>query len=293
MFIVLAILLSVFFGRFIVTNLNIIHSGDAIHPNWTNVPYANESSAEKMDIYLPNTTGPYPVVIWIHGGRYLVGDKSSIDHNFTEEALKRGYAVVSINYRLAEEAKYPTQIYDVKAAIRFLRANSETYNLNPDKFAISGSSAGGGLAALAGTSADVQELQNDSLGYGNVSNKVQAVVDIKGPINFGTFMSQLQEMNKTQDIGQSYNESMIMLDKLFGSNNLTSNQQTITNPETYISHDDPPFLIEHGTADTTVPPKQSIDFAKELKKVLGKDKVTLVLVPGADHSYSFGFSKRS
>jgi acetyl esterase/lipase len=198
MFIVLVILLSVFFGRFIVTNLNIIHSGDAIHPNWTNVSYANESSAEKMDIYLPNTTGPYPVVIWIHGGRYLVGDKSSIDHNFIEEALKRGYAVVSINYRLAEEAKYPAQIYDVKAAIRFLRANSETYNLNPDKFAISGSSAGGGLAALAGTSADVQELQNDSLGYGNVSNRVQAVVDLKGPINFGTFMSQLQQINKTQ-----------------------------------------------------------------------------------------------
>ena len=284
----MAVVLTVFFGKFIETDLNIIHSSDALPANWTDVPYANESPSEKMDIYVPNTTGPHPVVIWIHGGRYLVGDKNNINQNFTEEALKRGYAVVSINYRLATEAKYPAQIYDVKVAIRFLRTNSKTYNLNPDKFAISGSSAGGGLAALAGTSANVPELQNDSLGYGNASNRVQAVVDLKGPINFSTFMSQLLDMNKTHDIGQSYDESKTMLDKLFGSDNLTSNQQIISNPVSYLSPDDPPFLIEHGTADTTVPQQQSIDFANELQKVLGKDKVTLILAPGVDHSYSFG-----
>ena len=84
--------------------------------------------------------------------------------------------------------QFPAQINDVKSAIRFIRANSKELNINPDKIAIWGRSAGGGLAALAGTSGDVKELQDDSLGNGNISNRVQAVVDLKGPINFSTML---------------------------------------------------------------------------------------------------------
>lgn len=180
---------------------------------WTNVSYANESPAQKMDIYLPKTEGPYPVIIWIHGGGYLSGDKSGSDVNFAKEGLNRGYAVVSINYRLAEEARFPAQIYDVKTAIKYLRANAQTYNLDPNKFAVWGSSAGGHLAALAGTSGDDPSLENNSMGYPNVSDKVQAVVDEKGPINFGILLPQLQKVNSTKNSSFNYNQSEIMAEK--------------------------------------------------------------------------------
>lgn len=92
--------------------------------NWTNISYANLSQAQKMDIYLPDTAGPYPVIIWIHGGGYMSGDKNIGYLHLAKEGLKRGYAVVSINYRLTNESQHPAQINDVKAAIRYIRANS-------------------------------------------------------------------------------------------------------------------------------------------------------------------------
>lgn len=98
----------------------------------TNVAYANLSSAEKMDIYLPNTTGPYPVIIAVHGGSFYKGDKNSSGLNkIKQAALDRGYVFVSINYRLSSEAKFPAQINDVKAALRYLRANAKWYNMDP------------------------------------------------------------------------------------------------------------------------------------------------------------------
>jgi acetyl esterase/lipase len=253
--------------------------------NLTNVPYASTSSAEKMDIFLPNTTGPYPVIIWIHGGGYNSGDKNNTDSNAPKQGLNRGYAVVSINYRLSEESKFPAQIYDVKAAIRFIRAHSKELNINPDKIAVWGRSAGGGLAALAGTSANVKELQNDSLGNGNISNRVEAVVDLKGPINFSTLLEQLQLQNNSQNKTLDYQLSQMMLKQLMGEDvSLIPIEDAKANPETYITPDDPPFLIEHGTADTTIPYMQSVDFANKLQKVLGDEKVTLKLIPGLGHN---------
>ncbi len=251
---------------------------------WMNVSYATASPAEKMDIYLPDTTGPYPVIIWIHGGGYKSGDKNDNDSNTAKQGLKRGYAVVSINYRLTDAAKFPAQINDVKAAIRFLRANAKEFNLNPDKIAVWGSSAGGGLAALAGTSGNVKELQNDSLGHSDISNQVQAVVDMKGPINFSTMLRQLKKINISQNSSYDYNTSQHMLDQLMGQNiSSIPNQVARANPESYISPDDPPFFIVHGTADTLIPYQQSVDFATKLKNVLGNNNVEIELIPGAEH----------
>lgn len=261
--------------------------------NWTNVSYANVSSAEKMDIYLPKTEGPYPVIIWIHGGGFLTGDKSS-DFNTIKEGLNRGYAVVSINYRLGDEARFPAPIYDVKAAVKYLRANSQTYNLDPNKFALWGGSAGGTLAALAGTSGDVPGLENTSMGYPNVSDKVQAVVDEKGPINFGTMLKQLQMMDKNGNNTFNYNQSEVMAERYLGANvTLIPNQVDRANPENYITPDDPPFLIIHGTGDKLIPYQQSVDFANKLKSVLGSSKVTLILVPNINHGDPYYTSQKN
>ena len=125
-----------------------------IKRKWLDVPYADKSEAQKLDIYLPNKgDGPFPVIATIHGGAWMFGDKGD-DFNLPFlEGLKRGYAVACINYRLSDEAHFPSQIYDCKTAIRYLRTNAATYHLDGAHIGVWGASAGGHLAALLGTSA--------------------------------------------------------------------------------------------------------------------------------------------
>ena len=118
---------------------------------YSDIAYATGSSAQKLDVFMPDTLKTQnPVLVWIHGGGWKSGDKSEFrNSNRLKELRKRGYVVVVINYRLSGEVKFPAQIYDVKAAIRWIRANASGYKFNPDKIAVWGSSAGGHLSALA------------------------------------------------------------------------------------------------------------------------------------------------
>ncbi|MEX2261351.1 MAG: alpha/beta hydrolase [Bryobacteraceae bacterium] len=121
-----------------------------------------------------------PVVVWVHGGGWRAGSK---DKPRCLSLVREGYAIVAINYRLSGEATFPSQIYDVKAAIRWVRANAKQYGFDPERIAVFGASAGGHLAALAGTSGGVKELEG-SLGNAEESSRVQAVVDWFGPTDF-------------------------------------------------------------------------------------------------------------
>jgi acetyl esterase/lipase len=246
------------------------------------IPYASVSVSQKLDIYIPDKIkGPYPVIISIHGGGYCTGDKVGSDVLTAWEGRERGYAVVSVNYRLSGEALFPAQINDVKAAIRFIKANASKYHLNPDKIAVWGSSAGGTLAALAGTSGDVKELQDLTLGNSDQSDRVQAVVDWCGPINLLT----MDEQYKASGVaGYSTNNPTSYGSKYLGRQvNEVPDLARKANPDTYISPDDPPVFIQHGTADIWVPVQQSIEFAAKLEAILGKDKVELEIMPGVGH----------
>ena len=140
---------------------------------------------QKLDLYLPQGDGPFPLIVNVHGGGFMMGDKSDPPSQpAIAQFLANGYAVASIGYRLSAEAKAPAQIQDVKAAVRWLRANAAKYNLNPDKFAGFGGSAGGSLVALLGTSCGVAELEGADLGNSDQSSCVQAVVDWFGPTDF-------------------------------------------------------------------------------------------------------------
>ena len=110
---------------------------------------------QKLDLYVPDAGENLPLIIWIHGGAWRGGSK---EHYAPMEYLKSGYAGVSINYRLSQHAIFPAQIEDVKAAVRWLRANAETYCLDPNRFAVWGSSAGGHLVAMLGTAGDVEGI---------------------------------------------------------------------------------------------------------------------------------------
>lgn len=253
-----------------------------IRQRWLDVPYANLSSAEKMDIYLPDQgTGPFPVIVSIHGGGFMSGDKASGELTPMLTGLNKSYAVVSINYRLSPEAQFPAQIQDVKAAIRFIRANAKVYNLDPDRIAVWGGSAGGNLASLAGTSGDVPELEDLSMGNPEQSSRVQAVVDWFGPINFLTMDLQFTKSG----LGPvTHNQIDSPESKYLGAAIPTIPEKVkAANPETYISVEDPPFFIQHGTSDSQVPTEQSVNFAKGIETVIGTEKVSFETLQGAGY----------
>jgi len=248
----------------------------------TDIPYANLSKSQKLDIYWPDKfDGPYPVIVSIHGGGYCTGDKLGSDALVAWEGLKRGYAVVSVNYRLSSEATFPAQINDVKAAIRFIKAHADEYDLNTQKIAVWGASAGGTLSALAGASTDVKELTDLSLGNPDQSERVQAVVNWCGPINLSTMDDQYKESgvkgfptNTPTSYGSKYLGRIVTE---------VPNLARKANPESYITPDDPPVFIQHGTVDNWVPVQQSIEYAAKLRPILGEDKVYIEIMPGVAH----------
>jgi acetyl esterase/lipase len=255
---------------------------------FSNVVYASKSASQKLDIYLPEDgSGSYPVILYVHGGAFLSGDKTK-ELDFLSAALESGYAVVSINYRLSSEAIFPAAINDVKAAIRFIRANAEMYHINADKFALWGASAGGNLVSLAGTTAGSNDLYDESLGNSSISDDVLAVVDWFGPIYFSTMDAEFEALNTTGAMGatnSSNSPESAYLGKTIGS--VEAEPLVIqASPQTYITADDPAFFIQHGTADRNIPITQSINFAKSLTDVLGASNVNLETIEGAGHGTS-------
>lgn len=262
-----------------------------IKTQYLNVAYAAKSSAQIMDIYIPNEgTGPFPLIISIHGGAFKSGDKADGQESpmlGTAESggIASGYAVASINYRLSGEAKWPAQINDIKAAIRFLRAHAAEYSLNPDKFATWGGSAGGNLAALAAVTGGVKELADDTLGNAGVSDAIQAGVDWFGPIYFSTMDAEFAALGQTPAMGAT-NTATSPESAYLGKTIGTAEAEPLViaaSPQTYITNDDPAFFIQHGTADRNIPITQSENFSKKLAAVLGADKVFFEKLEGAGH----------
>ena len=195
-------------------------------------------------------TVPMPVVVFIHGGAWLVGDKEGMQ---TLRLARSGYFTVNIEYRLSSEAIFPAQIHDCKCAIRWLRAHAEEYNIDPDRIGVWGPSAGGHLAALLGTSGGVAELEGKG-GWQEFSSRVQAVVDFFGPTNF-------LKMGGTHDDADSP-ESLLVGGKIADKPEMVR----MADPITYVTPGDPPFLIIHGEEDGTVPINQSELLHEALKK---------------------------
>ncbi len=257
----------------------------SVAPTHKDLAYAELSAAQKLDLYLPTTgTGPFPVVVMVHGGGFMFGDKADGGGlTGVDTLLAAGYAVASINYRLSGEAQYPAQIFDTKAAVRFLRANAAEYNLNPEKFGAWGASAGGNLVSLLGTTCGVAELEGAELGNADQSSCVQAVVDWFGPIDFLKMQAQLTEAG----CSASTDEASSPESKLMGAAIQTIPEKVaLTNPMNYISADDAPFFIENGTADCNIPPVQNKNLAEALSAAIGAEKVTYVSLEGAGHGGS-------
>jgi acetyl esterase/lipase len=228
----------------------------------------------KLDLYVPKGDGPFPLVIWVHGGAWQGGSKEGGGPALF--LLGRGYAVASINYRLSQHAKFPAQIEDCQAAVRFLRATAEKYHLDSAHFGAMGASAGGHLVALMGTAGDAKEFA----GYGSVkegSSRVQCVVDLFGPTDLTKMREQSSGKGKIDHDSPDSPEA-----KLIGGPVQQNKEKAAkANPITYVTKDDPPFLILHGDQDPLVPLGQSELLQAALKKAGVESE--LVVIPGAGH----------
>lgn len=256
-------------------NLNGPEKGEVFR----DVAYASVSAAQKMDIYLPEGEGSFPVVVLIHGGAFKMGDKKMETSN-AEALVAKGYAAASINYRLSDEAIFPAQIHDCKAAVRFLRANAAKYHLNPDKIGSWGASAGGNLSALLGTSSGVAELEGKELGNAGFSSKVIASVDWFGPINFLSMDSEAKALGFSLNTNSATSPESQLIGKAIQS---VPELVKKANSAEYITPDDAAFFIQTGSMDRNIPYTQSRNFYEAVKKVLGNEKVSFELLEGAGH----------
>jgi acetyl esterase/lipase len=244
------------------------------------IAYADQSEAQKLDLYLPSSLSePCPVVVWLHPGGYTMGDKEMVQP-IVDDVLERGYAVASMNYRLADEARFPAQLFDAKAAVRWIKANAVTYNLNKETIAAWGVSAGSTFAALLGTTAGVPELEDLSIGNPNESSRINAVVDLIGPVDFLNMNSQLLQLGY-QPLRDDVASGMNML--IGGQLTEYPERCQAMNPATYVTADCPPFYLQHGTADHLVPYLQSVNLANVLVDNIGQENVELNLLEGVDH----------
>jgi acetyl esterase/lipase len=247
---------------------------------FTYVPFGG--AAQTLDLYLPAPSAtPYPTVIWIHSGGWYMGDKTDVAS--AKRLVCKGYAVASINYRLSGVAKFPAQIHDVKAAIRFLRANAPVYNLDVNRFASFGSSAGGHLSSLVGSIGAAPGLEDLTQGNASFSSSVRAAIAWFGPSDFAQMDAQTLAQGCSASAA-THGNSGSNESRLLGctvSDPACAASVTSANPATYINATSAPMLFMHGTQDCFVPIGQSsiMKAAMDAKS----RPATKRLVIGADH----------
>jgi acetyl esterase/lipase len=247
---------------------------------------ANGNSQQVLDLYVPHTArGRVPVIVYVHGGGWGGGDKSELQGlSGWQTYLSQGFAVASVNYTLSGTAKFPQQIYDVKAAIRFLRANTGRYHLDGD-VGLWGGSAGGQLVALAGATCGVASLEGKE-GVTRGSSCVQAVVDFSGPTDFLQMDDHL-----LNDAALHHNPPNSAESQYLGCTDglpaCAASTVERANPITYLtsSSDVPPYLIAHGDADPLVPHWESEILFNALTTVCAN--VTFYTLHGQDHFFPF------
>jgi acetyl esterase/lipase len=232
------------------------------------VPYVSHANrSQLLDVYVPDVpTAPRPLMIWIHGGGWSTGDKSAPPGM---GLLLRGYVVASIDYRLSREAVFPAQIYDCKAAVRFLRAHAREFNIDPNRIGVWGCSAGGQLAALLGTTNGRKEYEGSDRTL-TVSSDVQAVCDWFGPTDF------LQWNDLTA-------AGAIVVNQLLGG--IAANHDAVArfaSPAEQLGYSPlVPFLIMHGDQDKLVPLRQSQILYERLRTAGASAK--LIVLAHAGH----------
>lgn len=249
-------------------------SGITKHANLTYATLGDRSL--RVDVYAPSTLpeSPIPVILWVHGGGWRGGSKDRI--NRAAPILDRGYGVVSVEYRLSGEAVFPAAIADVKAGLRWVRANASRFGFDPSRIGAWGSSAGGHLVALLGTAHEVAEWDEIHEGNPQVSSRPDAVCNWFGPSDFlrmndfpGRIDHNAADSPESRFIGGPIQDHPEKTQR--------------ANPIRYVTADDPPMLHMHGEVDQAVPFNQS-ELLHAALKAVGLDS-ELYMVKNGDHGF--------
>jgi acetyl esterase/lipase len=252
---------------------------------WLDVPYAPDSPSQVLDIYLPEEgEGPFPTYIFLHGGAFIVGDKRDVQFLLAAEGVNRGYAVVSVEYRRALESKAPNALYDVKSAVRFLRAHAAEYRLDPDRFALGGDSAGAYYAVFAAATSGIPAFDGPEPILPGVSGAVRAVVAQCGLYDLLTFTPppEVEAAAPKEFVPGSIPVNLISM--FVGVNlRLIPDVAALLNPLTYITKDFPPVLIQVGKDDAIVPCSESFRLAETVEARCGRGAVRLEAHEGWNH----------
>ena len=255
-------------------------------PKWADLSYANDTlTGHRLDIYLPeNGAAPYPVIVTIAGSAWFGNNTKERAYNRIGKPLhEEGYAVVAVNHRSSREAIWPAQINDIKAAVRFIRANAGKYQLDTTFVGITGDSSGGHLSAMMGLTGGVERYSigsqtivlEGSVGeFLDANSKVDAVVDWYGPSVF----------QKMDSCGSSFShdapespESTLIGGPIQDNDDLCA----LANPITYIDSSDPSFLVLHGNKDMIVPHCQGVFLHEALER--NDVQSDLIIVDGGEH----------
>ncbi len=261
---------------------------------WIDMPYASTNDPDqKLDLYLPDESdGPFPLIIFVHGGGWVMGGRRKNTMPGVFKVMSQGYAMATIEYRLAPAVHWPAPLEDVRTAIRFLRANAARFNLDPNKFAIMGNSAGGHLANMVAALDGRNIMRGEHLGYPDVDDSVQCLISVFSPTDlykidmddwFTLFLAERQHGNividaDSQDPAEKNHNIMlgfVARENAAGAANAS--------PINYITKNFPPAYYLHGLRDQIVPYTQSLSMWRKVNMVCGKDHAKLELFPEAMH----------
>ncbi len=271
----------------------------ALPPTHANVEYAPAdppgSNGHKLDLFIPpSKPGPLPIVVWTGGSAWMADTGKTLADQLAARLNPAGYAVAGVSIRSSSQVTFPGQLHDIKAAIRWLRANAATYGLDPERIAIVGDSSGGWTSSMAALTGDVPELEG-TVGVTGVSSRVQAAVAFYPPTNFLTM--DAWALNKCDpnggmfggpNGGPCHDGEASPESRLVGcAIQSCPGKVRAASPLQYVSAADPPMMILHGQSDQLVPHNQGESLYMALNKAC-RD-VIFISLPKAPHGNWNGF----
>lgn len=246
---------------------------DAIPYKHLDIRYANNNDQQFLDLYLPPEAKneKVPLLVHIHGGGWMAGDKRDMQVSMYFGLLNQGYALASINYRLSGEASFPDPLMDCKAAIRFLKAQASKYGIDAARVAVCGGSAGAHLALMIALTPNVATLEDLSMGNSSYGTDVRCAIAAYPPTEISVLLNSDPSAPENAFMGGVIDQ-------------MDSRQLDMASPCHFVTPQMPPVLLRVGTADTIVPYTQSVLLARRIQSIAGSDKLDFKIVEGAGHA---------
>ena len=237
------------------------------------------------DVFYPETgDGPFPLIFYIHGGGWSMGDRHSNSIAcILPGALARGFAVATLDYRLSPKTKFPENLYDVKTAVRWARANAGEYRFDPARFGVIGDSAGGYFALMLAVTAGNPALEGEQYGWAGVSSAVQACCDLYGPVDMERDWAEYYIASGVKRWPMQRRGAPTMEELEFSSVS-APNLAPLVCPHRYVHPGIPPVLLLHGENDGLVPCENSVLMAERIRAVCGEGRAKLLLYPERNHA---------